>query len=201
MPSLRDYSATLPRQVRTIERPKGPLQTPIVGPQVDKTILDRLDRIVKLLQGMPEANVAMFRKSYLTGGRDQQAFCTTGTVPVPFAVLVPTVVVTFVVKDNFEGAITSLGFNTTPGTSIQDIQWSLRINGTLIHPGLQNAIFYSTALANNVPFDYELLQKRTIEILAFNTSAAIINVDARISGYEAYMSEWKKWGTAPQSGL
>lgn len=205
MATLNDYSAALPRRTFTHERPAGPLQTPIIPQRepADKGLpeaVDRLDRMIKLLQNMPEAIQAQFRRSYLEGGRDQQAFCFTGTATILAGALLSPVL-TFTVRDNFEGAIKSIGFNTNPGTSIQDILWSLRINNTLIHPGLDNTIFYSTEIARDVPFPYELLQNRTIEILASNTSLVDVDVDVRVSGYQSYMSEWKQWGSSPQSGL
>jgi hypothetical protein len=198
---LGDVATTLPRRTMTIERPQGPLITPITAPiEQAGSVIDRLDRIIRLLQSMPEDNMRQFRKSYLAGGRDQQSFCDTATVLIP-AFTTGTSVLKFVVNDNFEGAILSMGFHTNPDTALNDIAWSLRIDNNLIHPGFQDRVFYSTELASNVPFEYELLQKRTIEIIAANTSAVNVNVDVRISGYQAYMAEWKKWGNAPQSGI
>jgi hypothetical protein len=198
---LGDVATSLPRRTMTIERPKGPLITPITAPQEQAgSIIDRLDRIIRLLQAAPEETMRQFRKSYLQGGRDAQSFCDTATAVIPAGgSLVP--VLTFVVNDNFEGAILSMGLHTNPDTALSDIEWSLRVDNNLIHPGFDRRIFYSTELAANVPFEYELLQKRTIELLATNTSLLNITVDVRLSGYQSYLAEWKKWGNAPQSGI
>jgi hypothetical protein len=200
---LGDVGARLPRRTMTIERPQGPLQVPITAPEQEQgDLLSRLDRIIKLLESAPEETMRQFRKGYMTGGRDQQHFCDTAAATIPGGAPTALVtVLTFTVNDNFEGAIQSFGFNTTPVSALQDIKWSLRVDNNLIHPGFDRRIFYSEAIAQNVPFEYELLQRRTIEILATNTSAVDIDVDVRVSGYQAYMSEWKKWGTSPQSGI
>jgi hypothetical protein len=206
MARLNDYSATLPRQTVTIQRPAGPLVTPLVGPKESQQkgvaeVVDRLDRMIKVLQLMPEAIQAQFRKSYLESGRDQQAFCVTPSASVALAGFATATVLSFTVRNNFEGAILSMGFNVTPITSLQDVKWYLKINGNLVHPGFDGVTFFSSEIARHVPFQYELLQNRTVSIVAQNTLVNPITVDARLSGYTAYLAEWKRWGDAPKSGL
>jgi hypothetical protein len=114
---------------------------------------------------------------------------------------VATVVLSFTVQPNFEGDMKAVAVNVVPPGSSSDIEWSIRINGNILAPGFTNIIIPEFMMGQQIPFRQELLQGRLIELIATNSGALAVDVEASITGYTAFMSTWKNWGKSPISGI
>jgi len=203
---LGDYQPTLPNRIITTARgPQGPLQSPIRIPDQKESAEQLLHRLTRLTEELPIKMARAFREVYTEEGRDAQDFVKTndtGTGVTSVAFGVESTIINFTVQQNFEGEMRAIGVSVSPPGNFSDIQWTLRINSTLRHPGFNSVVFAESTLATPLWFKSELLEGRKIELLAKNTAAAgSILVSAVLLGYTAYKADWKKWGTAPVSGI
>jgi hypothetical protein len=201
---LGDYQALTPHRTVTNEtRALGPLQTPIVMPPGIQTQQQILAGLFNRLDRLPFLIVRELRKSYRKQGRDGQDFILTSAGQVTLtAGAAAAVVVSLTVQQNFEGALHHIGTKVIPAQGASYIKWSMRINNTVIHPGMNQVIFMADTLSAPLPFEMELLQMRVIELIAENTHATDdIDVCAVLLGSTSFMADWKNWGDRPLSGI
>ena len=71
----------------------------------------------------------------------------------------------------------------------------------MIHPFFDKRIFEESSLTNLLPFEFELTQARTVELVATNTAGAPIVCTGILAGWVEFLALFKPYGSAPASGI
>jgi hypothetical protein len=198
---LGDYVATLPNQViRTKgDSQGGPVTSPTVQAPAATDTTSQLQQIVALLQRLPVALSNEFRTRFIMPPRESVSFIVPGeNIAVPKTV--PTVIAAFQMNANFSGFLTHIGVNVNPVGAFSSVAFQLRVNGN-IHPNFSNLIFAAPTLQTPLPFPFELIQQRTVQLEAINNSGGTLDISAVLIGWTEFMASYKPYGSAPQSGI
>lgn len=148
-----------------------------------------------------EAMVREFRKQLLLPARDASFFVAqnaSGSTTVAAGALV--IVASFRLSERYAGGLLGVGVNVVAPGSFSSIAWTLRSQG-FVHPGFQNLVFTESTMQVPLPFKMELLNGRSIELLAKNNAAVGVDVAGMLLGYQEELTTWKQWGSTPASGV
>ena len=199
---LGDYIETLPNQVIMTTGAKGvqgPTTSPTIPPTAPTDNNSLLQQIVALLQRMPVALSDEFRTRFIVQPREAVAFAVPGeNIAVP--PMVPTIIASFKLADKFTGFLTHIGVNVDPSGEFPNISFQLRVNNN-IHPNFSNQIFAASTLSTPIPFALELVQSRTVSLVAINSGPGTTDVSALLVGWTEFMAAYKTYGSSPQSGI
>ena len=199
---LGDYIETLPNQVLSTQGAKG-IQGPTTSPTVEAPpatdTASQLQQIVALLQRLPQSLSDEFRMRFIIQPRESVAFIVPGeNIAVP--VTTPTIIASFQLSARFTGFLTGVGVNVHPAGEFPNIQFQLRV-GNNIHPNFSNRVFAVSTLATPIPFALELIQGRTVNLVAINNGPGTVDVSGILIGWTEFMASYKRYGSAPQSGI
>lgn len=179
---------------------RGPLSYPVIPkPGDDTDLLAILREIRDLLKRMPQALSLEFRTRFIVPPRESISFI----APSPatnIGVGAAVAVVTQVIPERFTGYLTHVGVSTNPVGAAANITWQIRVNGS-IHPEFSNRVFAGNNLATPIPFNMELTQARTVQLVAINTGGAILSCAGVLAGWTEFMSDYKPYGSSPATGI
>lgn len=196
---LGDYPANLPYRVILTKGGQAFGQTvaPIEQEEETCTLLD----ICKLLKAMPWMMVMEARKQLMLPGRDAQYFIkqSVGAITVPTSGAV-TQVVEYSSTEKFGGALLGVGAQVITLGAADSISWTLRVNGQ-VHPDFAGVVLNTPTTQMPLQFKMELVQGRTIELIAQSSNAAPVLVTGYLLGFTEFLTESKEWGTSPSSGI
>jgi hypothetical protein len=199
---LGDYLAPLPNQIIATrgDTAQGPLTSPTVAPASQCTdTVSCLQQILAMLQRMPVAFSQEFRTRFIIQPRESVAFVVPGETTSVSAGAAQAIA-SFKMNENFTGFLTAIGVNVTPISSIANVAWQLRVNGN-VHPNFNNQIFAASTLATPLPFAFELIQNRTVQLVAINKSGGPLDISGVLVGWTEFMASYKSYGGSPQSGI
>lgn len=202
---LGDYPAELPHRVLYTkggagqEGGLGPLSSPVIeGPEAD-TELSYLRQIRDLLYRLPFALSSEWRRKFIMPPRESISFLTSAYW-VNVAPAAAVVVASQTVQQLYTGFIRRIGVGCNPPGGLVNIIWQVRVNGS-VHPEFSNRVFAANSLAVPLPFDFEMLQSRTYELVAINNGAALLTCAGIMGGWTEAMSDYKDYGSSPATGI
>jgi hypothetical protein len=202
---LGDYSAELPHRVLYTkggagqEGGLGPLSSPVIeGPEAD-TELSYLRQIRDLLYRLPFALSSEWRTKFIMPPRESISFLTSAYW-VNVAAGAAVVVASQTVQQNYTGFIQGVGVGCNPFGSLTDIIWQIRVNGS-VHPEFSNRVFAVNTMSVPLPFNFEMLQSRTYDLVAINNGVALITCAGILTGWTEAMSDYKMYGSSPATGI
>lgn len=210
MRGLGDYPADLPYRVLStkggagqqggaIDGGWGPVTAPVESGEDCDTELCWLKKISRQLEHLPERLALTWRTRFVVCPREAVSFIAlSGTVSVPAGTAVA--VVNQVVQPRFSGFVTRVGISVLAPASFPDVTWQLRINGA-VHPEFANRIFSAGNLNTPDDFVFELIQGRTVQLVAINTSGLAIDVQGKLVGWTEFLTDDKTYGGSPSSGI
>lgn len=200
---LGDYAAALPnRVVMTREDgPRGPLTSPTVAPAAATDEISLLMQIRDLLSRMPVSLSDEFRTRFIVQPRESVSFIVPGTNLALPADGQPYAIAAFQMNQGFTGFLTHVGVNVSPSGGFPGITWQIRVNNN-IHPNFANRVFSASTIATPIPFAFELVQSRTVQLVAINAiGGGAVDVAGVLVGWTEFMADYKRYGAAPQSGI
>lgn len=152
-------------------------------------------------QSLVREMVRQFRTQMLLPSRDQSSFiATTPTGYVNIAAGAITTVASFRLSERYSGGLLQVGVNVAPPGSFGSVKWSIRSQG-FIHSGYQNLVFVANTLATPLRFQMEILNGRSIDLVAQNAGDIGVDVAGVLIGYQEELTEWKHFGSQPASGV
>lgn len=202
---LGDYPAELPHRVLYTKGGagqvggRGPLSSPVIEGPKDDTELSYLRQIRDLLYRLPSAMSNEWRTKFIMPPRESISFVTSAywiDVPAGNAVIVASQTV----QQNYTGFIQHVGVGCNPTGGLTDIIWQIRVNGS-IHPEFSNRVFAANTMGNPLPFNFEMMQSRTYDLVAINGGAALISCAGILVGWTEVMSDYKSYGSSPATGI
>lgn len=208
--NLGDYPAALPHRVLAtkgsagqeggaIDGGLGPVTAPVIRGEREMTALDYLREIRDLLRRLPQSMSLEFRTKFPMVPREAISFvATSGSVALPAGTAVA--VVSQTVNERFSGFVTRVGVNVVPAGSFGSVLWQIRVNGN-IHPSFFNRVFSTSTLNDPDDFIFEIIQSRTVELVAINTGAVPLTVQGKLVGWTEFLTDNKSYGGQPASGV
>lgn len=205
-----DYPAVLPYRVLStkggagqqggaLDQAWGPVTAPTIPGEDPDSQLGLLRDIADYLRRLPEAMLLALRTQLVLTPREAVSFIAlSGTVSIPAGAAVA--VVSQAIQPRFAGFITKVGVSVLPTGSFPDITWQLRVNGA-IHPEFSNRIFSASTLGDPDDFVLELVQGRTVQLVAMNTSGVAIDVQGKLVGWTEFLTDNKPYGSSSMAGI
>lgn len=177
----------------------GPVTAPTVPGEEPDDSLRLLHDISEYLRRLPEAMLAALRTQLVLTPREAVSFIAmSGTVSVGAGAAVA--VVSQAIQPRFAGFLTKVGVNVLPTGSFPDITWQIRVNGA-IHPEFSNRIYSSGNLNTPDDFALELVQGRTVQLVAINTSPVAVDVQGKLVGWTEFLTDNKSYGGSSMAGI
>jgi len=178
---------------------RGPMSSPVIeGPKPEDSN-SLLKQIRDLLQRMPGALSLEARTAFSIAPREAISFISP-SIFVNVGPAAAVAVATQTVQERFTGYLTAVGIGTAPVGALPNITWQIRIDGA-IHPEFSNRLFAVNNLATPIPFQFELTQARTVQLVAINGGGAIVTCAGVLVGWTEYMSTYKPYGSSPATGI
>jgi hypothetical protein len=177
----------------------GPVTAPVLPGEQPETELSLLREIRDLLLHLPEATLLTMRTQLVLAPREAVSFIAlSGTVNiVPGAAAV---VVTQAIPPRSAGFLTKVGVNVLGAGNFPDISWQIRQGGT-VHNEFSNRIYSAANLNTPDDFILELVQGRTLELIATNAGGVPIDVQGKLVGWMEFLTDNKPYGGASMSGI
>src|SRR5208282_4772751 len=97
----------------------------------------------------------------------------------------PTVIAAFQVNNSFGGFLTNVGVNVKPAGEFPNVVFQIKV-GKTIHPNFSNRIFSVSTLATPIPFALELIQNRTVQLIAINYGVGTVDVSGVLVGWTEF---------------
>jgi hypothetical protein len=199
--ALGDYPADLPNRVFITKgvAEAGPIDTPVISPATGTSDIDLLTQIRDLLVRLPAAMSDEWRTKFVMLPREALSFIApAGPVSVPAGASIA--VVSQIVNQNFTGFLTHVGVNVLGAGGFADVNWQIRVNGS-IHPLFTNDFFAASTLATPLPFSLELVQNRTVQLVASNNGAVAHDVVGVLVGWTEFLAQGKRYGATPSTNV
>jgi hypothetical protein len=194
---------------RTFRTQGGAGQQGPLGPQAypadpaepyDDSLMELLWKIHDLLDNLPQRMSLEWRTKFYMEPREIVPFVASN----PFTSLAvgapPTAVVTQLVDERYSGYLSEVAVATAAPGTLSDISWQIRVNG-MVHPKFSGVVFETQSLTERIPFKFELVQARTVQLVATNTGAAPVNVTGALFGWSEFLALYKPYGADPASGI
>jgi hypothetical protein len=199
---LGEYIQQLPYRTVVTKGPsqvEGPLSVPVMeSPENIQTTDDYLYAILEEIRDLPARMALELRTRFPVQPRESISFvASSGDVTV--AAGTAAAIVSQVTQERFTGFLTHVGVNVVPG-AWSDITWQIRVNGA-VHPEFSGELFTQNNIPDPYPFLFELTQARTVELVAINSAGVDIDVQGVLIGWTEFMSTFKSYGAAPQTGI
>lgn len=207
---MGEYMQELPHRVMITKGPAttdGPVSAPtMLGPDaIPESQVDLLKEILREIRRAPARFSQEAQDRFGIPPREGIWFdASNAGVTVPAGQAVSVVAQT--VQERFTGFLEYVGVNVTGG-SFADITWQIRVgnpntpNLIGVHPEYANRVFSQNTINNPDRFRFELTQNRTVQLVAINSAAVDIDVEGKLVGWTEFMSDWKDYGSSPQSGV
>ena len=200
--ALGEYIQQLPYRTLVTKGPaqvEGPLSVPVIeSPENIQGTDDFLYEILDSLRTLPQRMALELRTRFPVQPRESISFvASSGDVTV--AAGTASAIVSQTVQERFGGFLTHVGVNVVPG-AFSDITWQVRVNGA-VHPEFSGELFTQNNIPEPYPFLFELMQARTVELVAINSSGVDIDVQGVLLGWTEFLSSFKPYGSSPQSGV
>lgn len=202
--ALGDYVSSLPNRILTTGpgTPLGPISSPtVLPPQASNDPTATLAEIRDLLRNMPFALSTEFRTRFILHPRESMSFIVPGEVnPLPAGPGAAVAVAQFQMNEQFTGFLEYVGVNVIPAGAFTNVTWQIRINGN-IHPNFNNRVFNASTISTPLAFPLELVQSRTVQLVAVNNGGVPLDVQGVLVGFTEILTDAKRYGSTPAAGV
>lgn len=165
--------------------------------------LAALMEVIRLLNAMPGALQTTLRTRFMIVPREALPILgTSAEVSVPTGGA-QTALVSVTVPDGYVGYITKLGLAVVAPGNMSDITFYVKVSGIALPPPASSGlkIAQNTLLAPD-DFPFEITSGKTVTVYASNANVSdAVICAAKLVGWVERTTEYKPYGTSPQSGV